>query len=120
MELRVDGGALAFYENGERRGTVPIAPLDRVYLRGDVLLQSSVLGKLGAQGVGVVVLSGRKGEPTMLMAQPHNDAARRVAQYRLSQDAVFCLAFSRRLVELKLREQAAFLSALREKDEQAR
>ena len=120
MELRVDGGALAFYENGERRGTVPIAPLDRVYLHGDVFLQSSVLGKLGEHGVGLVILSGRKSEPTMLMGKPHNDAARRVAQYHLSQDAVFCLEFSRQLVALKLREQAALLTTLREKDEQAR
>jgi CRISPR-associated protein Cas1 len=120
VELRLDGDALAFYENGERCGTVPLAPLDRVYLRGDVTLQSSLLGKLGAHGIGVIVVSGRKGEASLMMAQPHNDAARRIAQYRLSQDAGFCLAFAQCVVELKLREQADFLLALREKDLQAR
>lgn len=109
VELRLDGDALAFYENGERRGTVPLAPLDRVYLRGDVTLQSSLLGKLGAHGVGVIVMSGRKGEASLMLAQ-----------YRLSQDAGFCLTFAQCVVELKLREQADFLLALREKDLQAR
>jgi CRISP-associated protein Cas1 len=120
IELRLDGDALAFYENAERVGTVPIAPLDRVFLRGDVTLQSSLLGKLGAAGVGVVVLSGRKAEASMMLAQPHNDAARRVAQYRLSQDHAFCLTFAQCVVELKIREQLSYLQELREKDLQAR
>lgn len=120
VELKLDGEALVFYENDERVGTVPIAPLDRVYLRGDVTVQSSLLGKLGAHGIGVIILSGRKGEISLLMAQPHNDAARRVAQYRLSQDHAFCVQFSQCVVELKLREQAKFLRELREKNLQAR
>jgi len=56
-ELRADGNALVFFENGERVGTVPLNPLSRVFLRGDVKLSSSLLGKLGEHGVGVVVLN---------------------------------------------------------------
>lgn len=114
VELEVDGEALVFRENGSRTGTVPIAPLSRVFLRGDVRLQSSVLGKLGERGIGVIVLSGRKAEPTMLLARPHNDAARRVAQYRLSQDTAFCLEFSRTLVFDKVTAQRTHAARLRE------
>jgi CRISPR-associated protein Cas1 len=89
-------------------------------LRGDVTLSSSLLGKLGERGIGVVVLSGRKATPTMLLGCPHNDAARRVAQYRLSLDADFCLRFSRAIVESKLRSQAAFLLERRESEAQSR
>jgi CRISPR-associated protein Cas1 len=106
VTLKADGEALVFYENGERIGTVPLAPLSRVFMRGDVTLSSALLGKLGERGIGVVVLSGRKAVPTMLLGRPHNDAARRVAQYRLSLDADFCLRFSRAIVEAKLRAQA--------------
>jgi len=67
-----------------------------------------------------VVLSGRKAEPTMLLARPHNDAARRVAQYRLSQDAEFCLRFARNVVDAKLRSQAAFLLERRDEDPRSR
>jgi CRISPR-associated protein Cas1 len=114
VELEVDGEALVFRENGLRTGTVPMAPLSRVFLRGDVRLQSSVLGKLGERGIGVIVLSGRKAEPTLLLARPHNDAARRVAQYQLSGDAAFCLAFSRTLVFDKVGTQRDYALALRE------
>ncbi len=120
VTLKADGEALAFYENDERVGTVPLAPLARVFLRGDVTLSSSLLGKLGERGIGVVVLSGRKAEPTMLLARPHNDAARRVAQYRLSQDAEFCLRFSRGVVAAKLRSQAEFLAERRDEDPRSR
>lgn len=114
VELEIDGEALVFRENGARTGTVPLSPLSRVFLRGDVILRTSVLGKLGARGIGVIVLSGRKAEPTMLLARPHNDAARRVAQYRLSQDSAFCLEFSRTLVLDKVNAQRTYISSLRE------
>lgn len=120
VTLKADGEALVFYEHSERIGTVPMAPLSRVFLRGDVTLSSSLLGKLGERGIGVVVLSGRKATPTMLLGRPHNDAARRVAQYRLSLDVNFCLRFSRAIVESKLRSQAAFLIERREGEAQSR
>lgn len=120
VALRADGEALVFHENGERVGTVPLAPLSRVFLRGDVTLSSSLLGKLGERGIGVVVLSGRKAEPTLLLGRPHNDAARRIAQYRLAQDGGWCLTFSRAVVEAKLRAQAEFLDERREAEAQSR
>ncbi len=116
VELKVDGEALVFTENGERVGTVPLHPLSRVFLRGDVKLTASLLGKLGEHGIGVVVLSGRKGIPSLLLGRPHNDAARRIAQYRLSLDEAFCLRFSRAIVAAKLQGQLDFIRERRTAD----
>lgn len=116
VELEAEGEALVFRENGARIGTVPLSPLSRIFLRGDVRLQSSLLGKLGARGIGVVILSGRKAEPTMLMARPHNDASRRMAQYQLSQDMAFCLTFAQKLVVSKAASQRDFLASKRDSD----
>lgn len=116
IEIDVESEALVFREQGERVGTVPIAPLKRVFLRGDVTLKTSVLGKLGEHGIGVVILSGRKAEPTLLLARPHNDAARRVAQYRLSLDAGFCRTFAESVVESKVLAQLNVLRELRESE----
>lgn len=120
VSLKADGEALVCHENGQRVGTVPMAPLSRVFLRGEVTLTSSLLGKLGARGIGVVVLSGRKAEPTLLLGRPHNDARRRLAQYRLSQDASHCLAFSKALVREKLAAQMTFLGERREAEPRSR
>lgn len=116
VELKVDGEALVFTENGERVGTVPLHPLSRIFLRGDVKLSASLLGKLGEHDIGVVVLSGRKGTPSLLLGRPHNDAARRIAQYRLSLDEEFCLRFSRAIVAAKLQGQLDFISERRAAD----
>ena len=83
--LEFDAGALVFRDSsdtqgarGARIGTVPLAPLQRIFLRGNLTLQASLLGKLGELGIGVVVLSGRLGKPGLMLGRPHHDARRRV------------------------------------------
>lgn len=120
LEVRLDGEALAFYEKGERAGTVPLAPLERVFLRGDVVMHTDLLAKLGEKGIGVVVLSGRKAEPTLMMARPHNDASRRLAQFQMALDKDFRLLFARCLVERKLLAQKAHLEEICRRDLQHR
>ena len=116
IELKVDGEALVFIENGERVGAVPLQPLSRVFLRGDIKLSASLLGKLGEHNIGVIVLSGRKSKPSLLLGRPHNDAARRIAQYRLSLDGDYCLKFSRAIVAAKLTGQLDLIRERRAND----
>ncbi len=114
IHLELDAGALVFRENGQRMGTVPLAPITRVFLRGNVTLQAGLLGKLGEQGIGVTILSGRRGTPTLMLSRPHNDARRRVQQIRQSLDPNFCLQFSAQLVRTKLERQCEWFEQLRE------
>lgn len=111
VRLDSDGEALVFFENGERIGTVPLGPLQRVFIRGSVALDTTLLGKLGSHGVGVIILSGRKAEPSLFLPRPHNDAARRLAQFRAAIDDERCLSLSRRIVHGKLAAQLAFLKS---------
>lgn len=120
VELEYESGAIVFRENGERIGTVPVAPLSRVFLRGDVRLPASLLGKLGEAGVGVVVLSGRQGKPSLLLARPHNDAARRVDQIRRSLNPEASLAIAKELIERKLARSVEWFHAIREEKLHAR
>jgi CRISPR-associated protein Cas1 len=110
IAIRLDGRTLVFEEGGQRVGCVPIGPLERVVLRGDVTLQASLLGKLGEAGVGLLVLSGRRGEPSLALPRPHHDARRRVAQWRASDDAARRVALARGWVAGKLAAQQAWLA----------
>ena len=101
-EIKLSGEALVCYENGERVGTIPLAPIERIYLKSDVTVQASLLAKLGEKGIGIIFLSGRKNTPTLFLAQPHNDATRRLNQYELAKNEPFCLAFAKKLMQLKL------------------
>ncbi len=47
IELKVDSNALAVYQDKTRVSTIPLAPLKRIFLQGDVQLSASVLAKLG-------------------------------------------------------------------------
>ena len=108
-EIKLSGEALVCYENGERVGTIPLAPIERIYLKSDVTVQASLLAKLGEKGIGIIFLSGRKNTPTLFLAQPHNDATRRLNQYELAKNEPFCLAFAKKLMQLKLVTQKNWL-----------
>ena len=112
--LKHDTGAIAFYENGQRSATVPLAPLTRLILRGKVTLEAGLLGQLGQRGVGVLFLSGRNGDPHLLLGPGHNDILRRVVQVRLSLERDFCLHYARHLVQEKLQRQITSLDELRQ------
>lgn len=109
LTLRADGDALVFYEQGERTATVPLRILERVCMRGDLMLSAKVLGKLGEAGVGVLVLNGRQKRPTLMLPNWKLDGLRRMAQYAFSQDADACLAAARHTVSAKLAAQQMFL-----------
>lgn len=120
VHLELESGAIVFRENGERVGTVPIAPLTRVFLRGNVTLQAKLLAELGEHDIGVVILTGRKGTPALMLSRPHNDAARRIEQVRLSLDPRFCLRYARQLVSAKILAQVQWFDRLRATDLQHR
>lgn len=113
VQLEHDAGALIIRSDGQRLATVPLAPITRVFLRGSVQLSASVLGHLGDRGIGVIILSGRKGVPTLFFGRPRSDATLRVKQTRKSFDSTFCLDYARHLVRTKVQNQHDWLEALR-------
>ncbi|GAB1384639.1 CRISPR-associated endonuclease Cas1 [Burkholderiales bacterium] len=113
VHLQHDAGAIAFYENGQRTATVPLAPITRVILRGKVTLEAGLLGHLGERGIGLLFLTGRQGRPSLLLGRAHNDTRRRIAQTRRSLDAAFCLDYARQLVHDKIERQHRWFDDLR-------
>jgi len=106
LGIKLDGQALALYEDGARKGSVPLHLLDRVVLRGNVELESRVLGALSERNIGLLVLSGRNTEATaMLAGRAHSDSTRRLGQYRLSLDQDLRMPLARWLVLVKVRAQ---------------
>jgi CRISPR-associated protein Cas1 len=109
IEVRADGKALAFYANGEREGLVPIGPLKRVVIVGDVALRASALHRLAEEGVPVVFLSGkRQAFRARLHGRLHNNALLRLRQYEQSR-APFARTFAVELVSRKLEGQRVLL-----------
>lgn len=110
MEIKLDGAALALYEDGSRARTVPLSLLDRVVIRAETRLTSSVLGALADAGCAAVVLSGRQGKRlAVISGRAHNDAALRMAQYAATGNPSWRLDWARRFVGAKIGRQQRFL-----------
>lgn len=108
-EAKLDAGAIAFYAGGERIGTIPMASLTRVVIYGGLVVDSSLLGKLGQENIGIIILSGYKNEPVLFVPRAHNDASRRLQQALAVTDKAFSLRCARELVTLKIHKQQEHL-----------
>jgi CRISPR-associated protein Cas1 len=114
LELKLDGAALALYEDGSRVRTVPLGLFKRIVIRAETMLSSSVLGALADAGRSAVVLSGRQGRRlAVIQGRAHNDALLRVAQYGQTQDLAWRLVWATRFVGAKLTRQQRFLKRAR-------
>lgn len=111
LEIRADGDALALYEAGVRRGTVPLKLIDRCVIQGgQTRFDSGVLLKLADAGIATLLLSPRHSRRVAIVLGPsHNDAAVRLAQALRVFDTEFCNRWARDLVAAKLRRQYRLL-----------
>ena len=110
IELKVSGGVIEFHEPAGRRGSVPLAGLERIVLRGRALLSTSVLGAITEAGAGVVMLSGRHGRHlATCVGRPHNDVVRRLGQFDAYRDVDARARWSRALILAKVNAQHRLL-----------
>ena len=87
IELDVSNGVIEIREPTGRRGTVPLARLERVVLRGRAKVSTSALGAITDAGAGILVLSGRQNRRlATCVGRPHNDVLRRLGQFDAYQD----------------------------------
>ncbi len=114
--IRLDGNALAFYSSGDRQGIVPIKPLKRVVIIGNITIDASVLHRLADNDVSVLFLSGKRGRFCgMLHGRLHNNGLLRVRQYgkciEKGEDngILFAIKFSMDIVLRKISAQADLL-----------
>jgi hypothetical protein len=70
IELHSDGAALALYEAGERRGTVPLKLIERVVRQGTILLDTGVLTGLAEAGVATILLGATTSRRVAIMLGP--------------------------------------------------
>lgn len=111
LQVKTEGDALALFEAGTRRGTVPIKLIDRCVVHGSqTQIDSGMLLKLAEAGAAVVFMSPRQHRRVAMVLGPrHNDAAIRLAQAQLVLNEPHCQQWSRQLVRAKLLRQCRSL-----------
>lgn len=116
LEVKAEGETLALYEAGERRGTVPIAFIDRCVIHGSqTRLDTGVLMKLAEAGVSTVLMSTRQTRRVaIVLGVQHNDASVRLAQALRVVDEAWCFTWAREVVRAKLARQQKVLQTLQQ------
>ena len=122
LEIKTEGETLAVYENGQRRGTVPVQLIDRCIIHGaQTRLDTGVLLKLAEAGVTTVIFSPRQQRRVAIVLGPqHNDAAVRLAQSARVMEDTFCRQWALDVVRAKLARQRRTLLTLKTQRPDAR
>jgi len=111
LHIKLDGSAMAFYANGEREGSAPILPLQRVIIVGGVTIETPVLHRLANDNISIVFLSGKNARfAGRLSGSLHNNGELRRLQYRRSMEQ-FALEAATCFVREKIRAQHSMLKA---------
>lgn len=113
LDVRAEGEALALYEAGQRRGTVPVRLVERCVIHGaQTRLDTGVLMKLAEAGATTVLMSPRHTRRVAIVLGPqHNDAAVRLAQAHCVLDDDWCRQWALATVRAKLARQCRALGA---------
>lgn len=110
IELRYAGGVIEVHEPAGRRGSIPLSGLERVVLRGQVRLSTSVIGAFVKAGTSVVLLGGRRSRYlATCVGKPHNDVQRRLGQFDAYRDKAARETWARELVQAKVSAQRRLL-----------
>lgn len=110
--LSLDGGALRVRVGAENY-TLPLGQIERIIVRGAATIDTGLLSGLWDRGVGLLLLSGRRGAPTARFhGQPPNDVRRRLAQSLIACDATRAVAWAAPTVVAKLAAQSRALTRL--------
>mgnify|MGYP001117280384 CR=1 FL=1 len=112
LHVKLDGNTLAFYINGKKEGSAPIAPLSRVIIVGNVTIDANVLNRLASENISVIFLSGKNMRFCgMLHGRLHNNAIIRIRQYEKTKTD-FTIEFAKSIVKNKISSQKDFLTEL--------
>ncbi len=110
LTVKLDGGAMALYEEGEKRGTVPLTLLERMVVRGNINVESRLLCEMGKRKIDVIFLSARHSyESAMAFSHSHNDVRRRLSQYQSYWNETQRLMLATELVAAKCAKQSQYL-----------
>lgn len=105
-----ESGALSVRGADGTLWRAPVAALERVVLRGPAQLATGAIAALHNAGCGLLVLSGRRGDPAgQLLPRGHADAAIRLGQLSLALDSSARGTIAATVVRRKLLGQATLL-----------
>ncbi len=111
IQLRIRNKSLEFKCSTTPRGSIPLAQIERLVIRGSAEFSTSLLGSLADSGIGVCVLSGRHNRHlASFVGRPHKDVKRKLGQFHMYSDPDARIQWSRKLLVSKIEAQLRLLN----------
>lgn len=109
VEIQVEKNHLVLYENGNRKGTIPLSPLERIVMIGNFRIETGVLHKITQHNISCIFLSGMKLQIcAILHGQLHRNGILRLKQYQTS-NSPLAVWLARDFIIRKLQKQSELL-----------
>lgn len=107
--LKTDGHAIAIFFDGKREGIVPLAPIKRIIIVGNMTIETSALRKFTELGISTIFLSGRRlSFSGMMHGRLHYNGILRLKQYK-NAISDFASRYAQELVTRKVASQILLL-----------
>lgn len=113
IEIRVEGNSLNFYAKGKKEGSLPLAPLKRVVIIGNLKIETATFYRLINHDISIVFFTGRLKYGGTLNGPVHNNGLLRLKQYEKTLSD-FPIIFSKELIKRKIISQRDFISEIRQ------
>lgn len=84
IHIKADGNSLSFYSNGRKQGLIPLSPLKRIVVVGNVNIETSVIHKIAKNQISIIFLTSKLGYSSALYGPLHKNGILRVKQYKKS------------------------------------
>lgn len=113
LSIKAEGDAIVLYVKGKREGSLPLKPMERLIVKGNVTLTTEVLYRLNKNGVSLLLLWGKLPYYSLRFeGHLHRNAYLRLNQYKAVLDEEFRLTVAKRLVLRKLEGLSRHLDEL--------
>jgi len=110
LQLESQSGRLIVRQDETAPRSIPLRMIERIVISARVQLDSRLLRRLAAEGIGLIVIDPRHPDDyALLSGAGHNDASRRIRQLRASEDPETCRQVAWMLVAGKLGHQVEYL-----------
>jgi len=112
LTIKVDGNTIVFYSKGKNSGSIPIGPLKRVIIVGNMMIDTSVIYKLIKNQISIAFLTGKLKYSGIIYGPMHNNGFLRVKQYEKSLTS-FAVDMAKNIVMDKISSQINFLEEIK-------
>jgi len=121
LSISQEGNRLKIQSAEQPTKSIPFSHFNKIVISADINIKSRLLRTLATKDISVILINPRNPEEYgLLQGSGHNDASRKITQYKASQTPYLCQQISQYLVTQKIAQQNQLLENAKPNHQQSR